>query len=283
MVLRRKYLFFFLILFLLPTAVDAADKQKRQSILKAALVVDYETGDTLYEYNADRLIQPASLSKMLALYLINEDLRAGRIHLSDPVKISSNAVRTGGSKMLYQAGKEVSLNDLIKGMAVISANDATVAVAEHLAGNVDKFVDRMNAKVRNLGMTHSFFVNPHGLPDNRQLTTARDMLILSRHYLQRFPDMLHIHSALNFRYNHLTYRNRNLLLKDSLGVDGLKTGYVRASGHHLLATAKRGNVRLLAVGLGARKHRLCADQINKLLDMCFRLMEEKRAASLIGG
>ena len=279
---RKKYLFIFLIIFILPAAAFTAEKQKQQFPLKAALVVDSDSGKILYEHNADKLVQPASLSKILALYLINEDLRAGKIHLSDMVKVSANAVHTGGSKMLYQEGTEARLEDLIKGMAVVSANDATVAAAEYLAGSVNKFVERMNAKAGEMGMSHSYFVNPHGLPDPRQLSTAHDMLILTRHYLQRFPDMLNVHSLQYFRYNFVNRRNRNILLKECPDVDGLKTGYVRVAGYHLIATAKRGNVRLIAIVLGAKNPRARADQTSKLLDQCFRINGDQRPNSLIG-
>jgi D-alanyl-D-alanine carboxypeptidase len=246
------------------------------------LLVDMDSGKVLYEQHADKLIQPASLSKILALYLANEDLRAGKVHLSDSVKISSNAVNTGGSKMLYEEGKEVRLEDLIMGMAVLSANDATVAVAEYLAGNVHSFVERMNAKARELGMSHSYFVNPHGLPDTHQLSTAHDILILSRNYLQRFPDMLNIHSIQYFRYNSVTHHNRNILLKKCPGVDGLKTGYVTAAGYNLVATAQRGDVRLIAVVLGAKNPQERARQTERLLENGFKIIGNKRPNSLIG-
>jgi D-alanyl-D-alanine carboxypeptidase (penicillin-binding protein 5/6) len=253
--------------------------------LKAALLVDADSGRVLYEHNSGRLTQPASLSKILTLYLINEDISAGKIHLSDAVRISAKAVNTNGQKMLYEEGREVLLDDLIKGIAIFSANDAAIAVAEYVEGSVGKFVERMNAKARELGMLHSNFVNPHGLPDKRQLTTAHDICILSREYLQRFPDTLHIHSIHYFRYNSVTQENSNTLLKDCPDVDGLKTGFVRAAGYHLVATAKRGDIRLIAVVLGAKNPKARAYQTKKLLESGFRIIGEKRPRaphSLIG-
>jgi D-alanyl-D-alanine carboxypeptidase len=278
----KKYALFLLILLILPSIAFGAEKHKKQPAWKAALLVDMDSGKILYEREANKLIQPASLSKVLALYLVNEDLRRGIVHLSDRVKISAEAVKTGGSKMLYEEGAEASLEDLIKGMAILSANDATVAVAEHLAGSVHNFVSRMNAKARELGMSHSYFVNPHGLPDAHQLTTAHDIFILSREYLQRFPDMLDIHSIQYFRYHSKTRHNRNILLKECPDVDGLKTGYVRAAGYHLIATAKRGDVRLIAVVLGARNPKDRALQTKKLLEGGFRMIGDKRPNTLIG-
>jgi D-alanyl-D-alanine carboxypeptidase (penicillin-binding protein 5/6) len=281
--LKKIWLVFFILL-ILPTAAFSASagKNKEHFVLKAALLVDMGSGKVLYEQDADKLIQPASLSKIMALYLVNEDLRAGRVHLSDRVKISSKAVNTGGSKMLYEEGKEVLLEDLIKGMAVLSANDATVAVAEYLAGGVDKFVERMNVKAGEMGMSRSHFINPHGLPDTHQLSTAHDILILSREYLQHFPDVLNIHSMQSLRYNSVTRRNRNILLSECADVDGLKTGYVRVAGYHLVATAKRGDVRLIAVVLGAKNPRVRAEQTKKILEDGFRVIGNKRPNSLIG-
>lgn len=278
MIYARNCFIVLLALLLVPSVAFSAVKQKGHPVSKAALLVDMDSGKVLYEYHADKLIQPASLSKILALYLVNEDLRSGRVHLADSVRVSSNAVNTGGSKMLFAVGKEVLLEDLIKGMAVLSANDATVAVAEHLEGSLNKFVDRMNITARKLGMSHSYFVNPHGLPDTHQLSTARDIFILSREYLQRFPDMLDIHSMQYYRSRH----NRNILLKKCPDVDGLKTGYVRVAGYHLVATARRGDTRLIAIVLGAKNPRERADQTEKLLEDGFRMLSHKKTNPLIG-
>lgn len=277
MIRIKTYLLFFLLLLLVwPGEAFPVER-------KSALVVDMDGGHILYEEKADRLIQPASLSKIMTLYLVNEDLRAGRIHISDAVKISAKAVNTGGSKMLHKAGQEVVLEDLIKGVAVLSANDAAVAIAEHLDGSVNKFASRMNAKARELGMVQTHFVNPHGLPDRRQLSNANEIAMLSREYLRRFPDMLEIHSLQYLRCNSVTRHNRNLLLGRCPDVDGLKTGYVRAAGFHLIATAKRGDVRIIAVVMGAKTQRGCAEQARTLLEQGFRSKVNRNPASLIGG
>jgi len=278
----RRYWIFLLLILILPSVAFGAEKQKKRPALKAALLVDLDCGKVLYARDADKRIQPASLSKILALYLVNEDLREGKIRLSDLVKISANAVKTGGSKMLYEEGEEVSLEDLIKGMAVLSANDATVAVAEHVGGSVQNFVARMNAKAKELGMLRSHFVNPHGLPDVHQLSTAHDIFILSREYMRRFPDMLDIHSIQYFQYNSKVRHNRNILLRECSDVDGLKTGYVRASGYHLIATARRGDARLIAIVLGARNPKERAVYARKLLENGFRSIGDKKPHTLIG-
>jgi len=201
----KKIGIFFLVFIFIPISVFASEKINERLNLKAALLVDMDSGEILFKQNMDKLIQPASLSKILTLYLVNEDIRSGRVNLSDMVKISTEAVKTKGSKTFYVEGEEVNFGDLIKIMTIFSANDATVAVAEHLARSVDKFVERMNAKAKELGMKQSYFVNPHGLPDRHQLSTARDIYILSRDYLQRFPDSLKIHSAQYFIYNYVIY------------------------------------------------------------------------------
>ena len=184
--------------------------------------------------------QPASITKVLSLYLADEAIRDGKVRPTDPVKISRKAGRTGGSKMFIQAGSEIPLEELLKGMAVVSANDASVAVAEYIGGNVEGFVERMNRKARELGMTRSFFKNPNGLPARGQFTTARDMLILACDYLRRFPESLDLHSQQYYTYRDITQRNRNSLLRHYPNADGLKTGWVVKAGYHIVATAKRG-------------------------------------------
>jgi D-alanyl-D-alanine carboxypeptidase len=286
MVKINRYCLALLLLVLLPAVASGAHRSKTHfSPLKAALLVDADSGRVLYQHNSGRLTQPASLSKILTLYLINEDISAGKIHLSDPVRISAKAVNTNGQKMLYEEGREVPLDDLIKGIAILSANDAAIAVAEYVEGSVGKFVERMNAKARELGMLHSNFVNPNGLPAKRQLTTAHDISILSREYLRRFPDMLHIHSILHYQYNSVIQENSNALLKDCSDVDGIKTGFVRAAGYHLVATAKRGDTRLIAIVLGAKNIKSRTEQTKKLLEDGFKLIGQKKPGapdSMIG-
>ncbi len=278
----KKIGIFFLAFIFIPISVFASEKINERLNLKAALLVDMDSGEILFKQNVDKLIQPASLSKILTLYLVNEDIRSGRVSLSEMVKISAEAVKTKGSKTFYVEGEEVNFGDLIKIMAIFSANDATVAVAEHLAGSVDKFVKRMNAKAKELCMKQSYFVNPHGLPDRHQLSTARDIYILSRDYLQRFPDSLKIHSAQYFIYNYVIYQNRNTLLQENIDIDGLKTGYVRAAGYHLVATAKRGDRRLIAVVLGAKTSKIRDSQTKKLLEFGFRIINNKNQNSMVG-
>jgi D-alanyl-D-alanine carboxypeptidase (penicillin-binding protein 5/6) len=237
---------------------------------RSAILVDVSTGSTLFEQNADELIEPASFTKILTLYLLFEAMQQGKVSMSEGAWVSETAWRTGGSKMFVGVGTKVPLEDLIKGIAVVSGNDACVAVAEHLHGSLDTFVEAMNRKARELGMAQSHFLNPHGLPADGQITTAKEMAILDTAYLQRFPESLRFHSMREYTYNEITQYNRNhLLLKDST-VDGLKTGFVEAGGYHLAATAQRDGMRLLAVVMGAERPAIREREALKLLNYGFR-------------
>ncbi len=244
---------------------------------KSAILMNMNDGTILYSQNPDRPIQPASITKVLSLYLVYEALTEGRAHMDDLVTISKNAWRTRGSRMYVKAGRQIPLEDLIKGMAVVSGNDACVAVAEHFGG-VDKFVEMMNNKARELGMTNSRFKNPNGLPAKGQVTTARDVLKLSRQYLNRFPESLSIHSMRYFTYGDVTQRNHNRLLQRCSDVDGLKTGYVRAAGYHIVATAKRGDVRLIAVVMGSKNPYIRTRETRMLLEEGFRMVQHRYPA-----
>mgnify|MGYP001479804123 CR=1 FL=1 len=237
---------------------------------KSAILIEVSTGAVLFEQNADEIIEPASFTKVMSLYLIFEGMREGRVHLNDDVWISESAWRTGGSKMFVGIGTKVPLEELIKGIAVVSGNDACVAAAEHMSGSTDAFVAAMNLKAKQLGMEKSHFENPHGLPSESQVTTAREMALLDTAYLQRFPEALKYHSMREYSYNNIPQYNRNhLLLKDAT-VDGLKTGYVTAAGYHLSATAQREGMRLLAVVMGAANPAIREREALKLLNFGFR-------------
>lgn len=237
---------------------------------EAAVLMEVSTGTILFEHNADKIIEPASFTKVLTLYLIFENLEKGVIHLNDDVFVSERAWRTGGSKMFVGVGSKVPLEELIKGIAVVSGNDACLAVAEQLYGSEESFVSAMNQKAAELGMSHSEFRNPHGLPDAKQLTTARDMAILDGAYLKRFPNSLKYHAMREYTYNGITQYNRNRLLLKDATVDGLKTGYVAAAGYHLSATAERDGMRLLAVVMGAKTPGIREREALNLLNYGFR-------------
>jgi len=257
-----------------PTELLAAPSSKIKA--KSAIVMNADSGRILYAKNPDKLMQPASLTKILSLYLVHEAINAGKIKPTDRVKISVDAQLTGGSSMYLVDDNETALEDLIKGMAVVSANDASVAVAEHLGGNIEKFVEMMNDKARELGMKRSRFINPHGLPAEGQVSTARDMLKLSRAYIRDFPGALNIHSMREYTYRDITQQNNNTLLTQCTDVDGLKTGFVRAAGFHLVATAKRENTRLIVVVMGEKSIKIREREALRLLEKGFRKSLKKR-------
>ena len=237
---------------------------------RSAILLDMESGSVLFEQNADYLIAPASITKILTLYLIFEAIKQGQVRLSDKVEVSSRAASTGGSRMGLKAGTYVPLEEIVKGIAVVSGNDACVAAAEHISGSVERFVKKMNAKARELGMTKSEFMTPNGLPATGQVTTARDIARLSVAYLRRFPESLTIHSMQSYTYCKHSHHNANRLLGKCPGVDGLKTGFVCASGYNISATAKRSGTRVLAVVMGARNPWIRCSEAERLIEAGFR-------------
>jgi len=237
---------------------------------KSAVLMEGASGQLLAAQNKDEKIAPASFVKILTLYVVYDMLRSGKIKLTDEVYISKKAWETGGSKMYLEVGSKVPLEEIIKGIAIVSGNDACVAVAEHISGSTDAFVKLMNDTAQKLGMTNSHFDNPHGLPSPQQYTTAYDMAILARSYLNDFPDALKIHATLEYTYSGIRQDNRNTLLRKDPSVDGLKTGFIAESGYHLLATAKRDERRLIAVVMGAKNRAIRAEEALKLLNYGYR-------------
>jgi len=245
---------------------------------KAALVLDMENGQVLYAQDADTPIAPASLTKILTLYLINEHLRDGSLKLDTLIPVSFEASHAGGSNMCLRAGEMVSVMELIKGIAVASANDGCMAMAEYLGnGDPHLFVEAMNRKAQELGMTNTHFFNPNGLPVDEQVTTARDMATLARAYLTQFPQMLAIHSMTEFAHNNRMRHNANSLLGKVEGVDGLKTGFVCSSGFNIVVTAKRNATRLVAVVLGARSHIIREREATRLVEEGFKIVAAENA------
>jgi len=272
--MRRIFQVIFLIAILVHgSASQAMAKSKVKATpggldVRAAMVMDFGTGAVLHEQNPDLRIPPASITKIMTMYLVFEDMEAGRLRPTDRVKISARAAATGGSSMRLRAGETVTIRELLDGMAVASGNDACIAIAEHLGG-VDPFVARMNRKARELGMSSTTFENPNGLPAPGQFTTARDMMKLSVSYLRRFPQSLGHHSKTAMRHGNSTRYNSNKLLQNCDGVDGIKTGWVAASGYNIVATSKRGNTRIIAVVLGGRSWQVRNRETQKILEASF--------------
>lgn len=247
---------------------------------KAALVMDMQTGRVLYAQEPDMPIPPASLTKVLTLFLINERLREGSLKLDESITVSPEASHTGGSTMRLKTGESVTLDDLIKGIAIASANDGCVAVAEYLGkGDTHPFVEAMNRKAKEIGMANSQFFNPNGLPAEGQVTTARDMAVLAQTYLKTFPETLSIHSMTEFTRNNRVRHNSNSLLGKVEGVDGLKTGFVCASGFNIVVTAKRGDTRLVAVVLGAKNRRIREREATRLVEEGFKIVAAEKGGS----
>jgi len=236
----------------------------------SAVLMDGLTGQILYEQNPHLKISPASFVKVLTLYLVFDALREGQLKMDDLVTVSEKAWRMQGSKMFIKVGDRVKVDDLLKGIAVASGNDACVAIAEHLSGSEDVFVTKMNEKAALLGLKESQFKNSHGMPADDQYTTAMDMALLARRYIEDHPEALALHSTVEFEYNGIRQGNRNTLLQKNIGVDGLKTGHVEESGYHLLATAKRDDQRMIAVLMGCEKVRKRAPETQKLLEYGFK-------------
>jgi D-alanyl-D-alanine carboxypeptidase (penicillin-binding protein 5/6) len=237
--------------------------------VRAAVLMDAQSGELLYAQDANERIPPASLIKVLTLFLTFDAIQQGRADLDDIVPISKKASRTRGSKMFLKAGDRVPLEELIKGIAVDSGNDASVAVAEYLEGSERAFVAKMNEKLRALGIEHTRVETVHGLPARRQYTTAADMAVLARAYLQAHPEALRYHQLTSYTYRNISQENHNKLLFQDPSVDGLKTGYTRKSGYNLLATAKRGDQRLIAVVLKAKSRTIREEEALRLLNFGF--------------
>jgi len=235
-----------------------------------ALMIDEATGAVLMEKAADVPMQPSSMSKLMTLYIVFERIAQGKLKLEDTLAVSQKAWRTGGSKMFVAVNSRVSVEDLLRGVIVQSGNDACVVLAEGLAGSEQAFAEEMNRKAKELGLQNSHFVNASGLPEDDQLVTAHDLAILARRLIRDFPQFYGYFAEQNFTYNGIKQGNRNPLLYRDTGVDGLKTGHAEDAGFGLVASAKRGDRRLILVvnGLGSMNER--SRETVRILDWGFR-------------
>jgi len=218
----------------------------------AAIVIDADTGRVLHSRNADTRNYPASLTKMMTLFLTFEALEHGTLKLDQRLRVSKRAAGQPASKLGLKAGTTITVEDAIRAITIKSANDVATVIAEALGGTEIKFSKMMTKRARALGMKRTSFRNASGLPNRRQLSTARDMSILARALIERFPNYYGYFSEASFQYNGKKYRNHNSLLKDYDGADGIKTGYVRASGFNLVASAERNGIRLIGVVFGGK-------------------------------
>ena len=241
-----------------------------QLAAKAHLLTDAHTGTVLAEKNADIKLPPASLTKMMTIYMVASAIEQGQINETDLVNISIKAWKMGGSRMFIREGTRVSVRDLMRGVIVQSGNDASVALAEHVAGSEEAFVDIMNKQAALLGMTNTKFQNVTGWPDSEHYTSARDLSILARALIRDYPEHYKIYSEKYFSYNGINQTNRNKLLFRDDTVDGIKTGHTDEAGYCLVASAKRDNMRLISVVMGTSSESSRAAESQKLLTYGFR-------------
>lgn len=239
----------------------------------ANYMIDFNSGKVLSEKNAELKIEPASLTKIMTGYVVFNELKLGRIQLDDMVDISAKAWKMPGSRMFIEVGKKVSVEDLIKGMIIQSGNDASVALAEYIARSEDNFAQLMNQYAAQLGMENTNFENATGLPGPNHLTTAKDLAILSKALIQDFPEYYSWYSEKSFTFNGITQYNRNRLLWQDETVDGLKTGHTNSAGYCLVSSAKKENMRIISVVVGADNATQRISESQKLINYAFRFFE----------
>ncbi len=237
---------------------------------KSWLLIDNDSGAVLSAGNPDKQIEPASLTKLMTAYIVFKELAEGRQSLDDRVIVSEKAWRMQGSRMFIKVNSKVRLEDLVKGMIIQSGNDATVALAEYVAGTEESFVGLMNAVAAELGMKGTHFVNSSGMPAEGHLTTAADLAILTRALINQYPEYYKYYSVKEFTWNKITQGNRNLLLYRDPTVDGVKTGHTKSAGYSLIGSADREGMRLIAVVTGTKSKLARADMVQNLLNYGFR-------------
>lgn len=242
---------------------------------KAYILIDANSGRVLAEKNADQRLEPASLTKIMAAYVIFHEIAKGKAKLEDMVTVSEKAWKTEGSRMFAQVGAQISVENLLKGMIVQSGNDASVALAEHVAGDESVFAQMMNQHAERLGMTNTHYKNSMGLPDPEHYASARDLATLSRALIKEFPDHYQWHAIKEFEFNGIKQVNRNRLLWTDPTVDGVKTGHTKTAGYCLVTSALRDGMRLLAVVLGTASDKARSEANRALLNYGYRFYETK--------
>ncbi|EIC28601.1 D-alanyl-D-alanine carboxypeptidase family protein [Methylomicrobium album] len=249
-----------------PPAIDA----------KAFILQDFQSGKVLAENNADERLAPASLTKIMTVYVVFKELANGHLKLDDLATISKKAWSTSGSRMFVEVNAQVKVEDLLKGVIIQSGNDASVALAEHLAGDEATFADMLNQHAARLGMKNTHFKNADGLPVEDHYTSARDLAILTTALIKEFPQYYPWFSQKEFTYNNIVQHNRNLLLSRDGTVDGVKTGHTEDAGYCLVASALRNDMRLISVVMGTKSANARAVENQNLLNYGFRFFESPR-------
>ncbi len=246
-----------------------------QIAAKSYVLMDAASGQVLIDNLGDERLPPASLTKLMTAYIATLEINRGRIKESDLVTVSEHAWRTGGSRMFIQVNTQVTVGDLLHGIIIQSGNDASVALAEHIAGSEDAFADMMNSTAQRLGMRNSHFMNATGLPNPEHYSSAHDMAILARAIIYEDPAHYAIYSQKEFFWNNIKQPNRNLLLWRDSTVDGLKTGHTDEAGYCLVASAKREGARMITAVFGTRSEQSRAAETQKLLTYGFRFFETR--------
>lgn len=240
------------------------------------ILQDFQTGKVLAENNADAKLAPASLTKIMTVYVVFKEISNGHLRLDDLATISKKAWGTSGSRMFIEVNDQVKIEDLLKGVIIQSGNDASVALAEHVAGNETTFADMMNQHAQRLGMRNTHFKNSDGLPMEDHYTSSRDLAILTTALIKEFPEYYLWFSQKEFTYNKIVQHNRNLLLGRDPSVDGVKTGYTEDAGYCLVASALRNDMRLISAVMGAKSPNARARENQNLLNYGFRFFESHK-------
>ena len=284
MILRMKNLFvqftrLFAVMFfgLVTSSLYAAEWVPKAPSLAARnyILIDFHSGKVLAEKAADEKVDPASITKLMTAYIVYEAIESGLININDQVKISRTAGRLGGSRMFIEIGSMVSVHDLLSGIVVQSGNDASVALAEHVAGNEEIFADLMNKKAQELGLSESYFVNSTGLSDDSHYMSARDIAILSQALIRDYPQHYTMYSEPDYTYNNIRQPNRNSLLWRNMNVDGLKTGYTEKAGYCVVVSSQEDDMRLIAAVMGSGRQKRF-DEASELLRYGYRFYKTSK-------
>lgn len=247
-----------------------------QMAVKAYLLQDFNSGQVLAAQNAQMRVEPASITKIMTAYIVFQTLKEGQLTLRDKVIISEKAWRAPGSRTFVEVGKQIEVESLIKGMIIQSGNDATIALAEHIAGGEDVFAEMMNHEAKRLGMVDTHYMNSTGLPDEEHYTTAQDLMLLTHALIKDFPEYYSWYSEKKFTFNGITQYNRNKLLWQDKTVDGVKTGHTESAGYCLITSALRDNMRLISIVLGSKSKAARASESRKLLNYGYNFYRGKR-------
>ena len=246
-----------------------------ETTARNVVLMDYDTGQILFAKDHQKMVPPASMSKLMTIYIIFSKLKDGSLSLDDTFTVSENAWRkggaaSGGSTMFLNIGENVRVEDLIKGIIIQSGNDACIVAAENLAGSEEDFAVEMNKMARKIGLKNSSFANSTGLPDPNHRMSVEDLAILARHIIKEFPGYYYLFSQKTFTHNNITQGNRNPLLYSMPGADGLKTGHTEEAGFSLTASVKRGDRRLIEVMTGTKSNKERSEESGKIMNYGFR-------------